>query len=194
MTPQRRTALVSIGAAAVLAAVKLGAGLVSGSLGLDLGGTALRDGSRRRSADVLRDRRLRTAGRRRAPVRARQGGASGCAGGGDCACARQRPRRCARGDATDGNDEPRGRHSVVALRGRGGRALDRPLPHGRLAAHGAALRQRGTALECDSLRQRLRRDARGACAVSPRRRPAIPGATRSQRSSSLLSSCLPPAG
>ena len=34
MTPQRRTALVSIGAAAVLAAIKLGAGLVSGSLGL----------------------------------------------------------------------------------------------------------------------------------------------------------------
>ena len=34
MTPQRRTALVSIGAAAVLAALKLGAGLVSGSLGL----------------------------------------------------------------------------------------------------------------------------------------------------------------
>jgi cation diffusion facilitator family transporter len=34
MSPQRRTALVSIGAAAVLAALKLGAGLVSGSLGL----------------------------------------------------------------------------------------------------------------------------------------------------------------
>jgi divalent metal cation (Fe/Co/Zn/Cd) transporter len=34
MTPQRRTALVSIGAAAVLAAIKLAAGLVSGSLGL----------------------------------------------------------------------------------------------------------------------------------------------------------------
>jgi cation diffusion facilitator family transporter len=34
MTPQRRTALVSIGAAAVLAALKLGAGLISGSLGL----------------------------------------------------------------------------------------------------------------------------------------------------------------
>ena len=34
MSPQRRTALVSIGAAAVLAAIKLGAGLVSGSLGL----------------------------------------------------------------------------------------------------------------------------------------------------------------
>jgi cation diffusion facilitator family transporter len=34
MTPQRRTALASIGAAAVLAALKLGAGLVSGSLGL----------------------------------------------------------------------------------------------------------------------------------------------------------------
>lgn len=34
MTPQRRTALVSICAAAVLAALKLGAGLVSGSLGL----------------------------------------------------------------------------------------------------------------------------------------------------------------
>ena len=33
MTPQRRTALVSIGAAALLAALKLGAGLVSGSLG-----------------------------------------------------------------------------------------------------------------------------------------------------------------
>ncbi len=34
MTPQRRTALVSIGAAAVLATIKLGAGLLSGSLGL----------------------------------------------------------------------------------------------------------------------------------------------------------------
>ena len=34
MTPQRRTALVSIAAAAALAAIKLGAGLVSGSLGL----------------------------------------------------------------------------------------------------------------------------------------------------------------
>src|SRR5688500_16717850 len=34
MTPQRRTALVSIGAAAALAAIKLGAGLASGSLGL----------------------------------------------------------------------------------------------------------------------------------------------------------------
>jgi cation diffusion facilitator family transporter len=34
LTPQRRTALVSIGAAAMLAAIKLGAGLVSGSLGL----------------------------------------------------------------------------------------------------------------------------------------------------------------
>jgi cation diffusion facilitator family transporter len=34
MTPQRRTALVSIAAAAALAALKLGAGLVSGSLGL----------------------------------------------------------------------------------------------------------------------------------------------------------------
>ena len=34
MTPQRRTALVSIGAAAALAALKLGAGLASGSLGL----------------------------------------------------------------------------------------------------------------------------------------------------------------
>ena len=34
MSPQRRTALVSIGAAATLAAVKLGTGLASGSLGL----------------------------------------------------------------------------------------------------------------------------------------------------------------
>ena len=34
MTPQRRTALVSIGAAAALAVLKLGAGIVSGSLGL----------------------------------------------------------------------------------------------------------------------------------------------------------------
>jgi cation diffusion facilitator family transporter len=34
MTPQRRTALVSIGAAAALAALKLGAGIASGSLGL----------------------------------------------------------------------------------------------------------------------------------------------------------------
>jgi len=34
MTPQRRTALVSIGAAAALAALKLGTGLASGSLGL----------------------------------------------------------------------------------------------------------------------------------------------------------------
>jgi cation diffusion facilitator family transporter len=34
LTPQRRTALVSIGAAAVLATIKLGAGLISGSLGL----------------------------------------------------------------------------------------------------------------------------------------------------------------
>ena len=34
MTPQRRTALVSIGAAAALVALKLGAGLGSGSLGL----------------------------------------------------------------------------------------------------------------------------------------------------------------
>jgi cation diffusion facilitator family transporter len=34
MSPQRRTALVSIGAAAALAAIKLGAGLASGSLGL----------------------------------------------------------------------------------------------------------------------------------------------------------------
>jgi cation diffusion facilitator family transporter len=34
MTPQRRTALVSIGAAAALAAIKLGAGVASGSLGL----------------------------------------------------------------------------------------------------------------------------------------------------------------
>jgi cation diffusion facilitator family transporter len=34
MSPQRRTALVSIAAAAALAAIKLGAGLVSGSLGL----------------------------------------------------------------------------------------------------------------------------------------------------------------
>src|SRR6188508_3874555 len=33
MTPQRRTALVSIGAAAALVALKLGAGLGSGSLG-----------------------------------------------------------------------------------------------------------------------------------------------------------------
>src|SRR5215212_833295 len=34
MTPQRRTALVSIVAAAVLVVLKLGAGLASGSLGL----------------------------------------------------------------------------------------------------------------------------------------------------------------
>jgi cation diffusion facilitator family transporter len=34
MSPQRRTALVSVGAAAALAAIKLGAGLASGSLGL----------------------------------------------------------------------------------------------------------------------------------------------------------------
>ena len=34
MSPQRRTALVSIGAAAALAAIKLGAGIASGSLGL----------------------------------------------------------------------------------------------------------------------------------------------------------------
>jgi cation diffusion facilitator family transporter len=34
MSPQRRTALVSIGAAAALAAIKLGAGVASGSLGL----------------------------------------------------------------------------------------------------------------------------------------------------------------
>src|SRR5919112_5337971 len=34
MTPQRRTALVSIAAAAALAAIKLGAGVASGSLGL----------------------------------------------------------------------------------------------------------------------------------------------------------------
>src|SRR5918996_1661018 len=34
MSPQRRTALVSIGAAAVLVALKLGTGLASGSLGL----------------------------------------------------------------------------------------------------------------------------------------------------------------
>src|SRR5215217_9031240 len=34
MTPQRRTALVSIGAAAALIALKLGAGLASHSLGL----------------------------------------------------------------------------------------------------------------------------------------------------------------
>ena len=34
MSPQRRIALVSIGAAAALAAIKLGAGLASGSLGL----------------------------------------------------------------------------------------------------------------------------------------------------------------
>src|SRR6185503_19189420 len=34
MTPQRRTALVSIGAAAALVALKLGTGLASGSLGL----------------------------------------------------------------------------------------------------------------------------------------------------------------
>jgi cation diffusion facilitator family transporter len=34
MSPQRRTALVSIGAAAALAALKLGAGVASGSLGL----------------------------------------------------------------------------------------------------------------------------------------------------------------
>src|SRR4051795_2491757 len=34
MTPQRRTALISIGAAAALVALKLGTGLASGSLGL----------------------------------------------------------------------------------------------------------------------------------------------------------------
>ena len=34
MSPQRRTALVSVGAAAALAAIKLGAGIASGSLGL----------------------------------------------------------------------------------------------------------------------------------------------------------------
>ena len=34
MSPQRRTALVSVGAACVLIAIKLAAGLASGSLGL----------------------------------------------------------------------------------------------------------------------------------------------------------------
>ena len=62
MSPQRRTALVSVGAAVALMGIKLGTGLASSSLGLDLRGAALGHRPRRRAAHVLRDRRRR-AGR-----------------------------------------------------------------------------------------------------------------------------------
>ena len=194
MTPQRRTALVSIGAAALLAALKLGAGLVSGSLGLDLGGPALGDRPRCRAAHVLRDRRLRPARRRRHQYG--HGKAEHLAALAEATVLALVSIAVAALAVTrlDGDDEPRGRHRMVALRRRGARALDRSRPHRRLAQHGAPLRQRGAALERDPLRQRLRGNARRA--RGPRRRGGRLSrrATRSRRSSSPFSCSSPPAG
>ena len=57
MSPQRRIALVSVGAAIVLIAIKLVTGLATGSLGSPLGGGPLGYRSRCRATDSLRGRR-----------------------------------------------------------------------------------------------------------------------------------------
>ena len=82
MSPQRRTALVSVGAAVALMAIKLGTGLASGSLGLV--SEALHSGTDLVAA-LLTFFAIGVAGRpadRVAPVRPRQGGAPGRAGRG----------------------------------------------------------------------------------------------------------------
>ena len=83
MSPQRRTALVSVGAAGALIAIKLAAGIGSGSLGLV--SEALHSGTDLVAAllTFFALGRRDPPGRRRAPVRPRQGGASrrACRGG-----------------------------------------------------------------------------------------------------------------
>ena len=139
MHPQRRTALVSVAAAAVLVLLKLVTGLASGSLGLALGGAPT--GATDLVAALLhpvRRRRCRAACRPPPTRRPREGGA---------------PRRARRGDdprhpepgsslglavarlTRDCCELDRGRRLVDVPRARG-RDRDRREPHDRLAPHG----------------------------------------------------------
>ena len=195
MSPQRRTALVSIGAAAVLAALKLGAGLVSGSLGLI--SEALHSGTDLVAA-LLTFFAIGVSGRP-----ADEGHQYGHG---------KAEHLAALAEAT-----------VLALVSVAVAALAVDAAHGKRRATRSTpawwlflvvavvlaidlsrtvislrtarqLRERGPALERDPLRQRLRGHARGA--RRPRRRGGRLSrrATRSQRSSSPLSCSSPPAG
>ena len=149
MSPQRRTALISVGAACLLIAIKLAAGLASGSLGLLAGGGALGDRSRRRAAHVLRGLGRRAAGGHRAPVGTREGRAPRRARRGRLPHPRQRSDRRARGRAPRRRDRDRGGRDLVDLRGDRSRDRDR-----RVAASvtlRAARRYRSDALLANAL-------------------------------------------
>ena len=200
MSPQRRTALASIAAAALLAALKLGAGLASGSLGLV--SEALHSGTDLVAALLTffavgvagrpADRGTRTATAR------------------PSTSPRSRRRRCSPSsaspspalavDAAHRRDRARDRDCLVGLRGARRRARDRRLAHRRVAA--PARRYDSAALLSNALhfgsdlagtlavlgglvaaapgypRGRLDRRALRRGARAPRRRPADPAQRR----------------
>ena len=134
MSPQRRTALVSVVAAGALIALKLAVGLAHAQPRARLRGAALRHRSRRRAAHLLR-RRLRGA------ARPTGGTTTGTARPSTCP---RSPRRRSSSLAT-GRDHlaaphaahrlelDGGRPDLVRVRRRRRRDRDRHLPHGRLA-------------------------------------------------------------
>ena len=118
LSPQRRTALVSVVAAAALVALKLTVGLASHSLGLV--SEAIHSGTDlvAAPADVLRGRRRGPAGRPEPPVRPRQGRAPRRAGRGRVPRRGERLHRRARARAPGRLREAHGRRDVVGARGR----------------------------------------------------------------------------
>ena len=192
MTPQRRSALVSVVAAAALVLLKLGVGPRDTQPRSDLGGRALGHRSRRRAADVLRRARRRPARRRHASVRPRQGRASLGARRGGGARPRQHLHLRARDRTADRGDERRGADRLVRVRRARDRDRDRREPHDDLVAHRAPLRQRRARLERPPLRQRPRRLGRGADRPRVRAHPGTRTATRSRPSSSACSCCWRP--
>ena len=188
MSPQRRTALVSVGAAVALMGIKLGTGLASSSLGLI--SEALHSGTDLVAA-LLTFFAIGVAGRpadRSHPYG--HGKAEHLAALAEAGVlhARQRRRRGARGRAPRRLDRDRDVDRVVGVRRRRRRDPDRHLAHRRLAAGGAAVLEPGARLERAPLRERPRRHAGGARAACSPSGPAGPRATRWRRCSSRSSS------
>ena len=112
MNPQRKTALVSVGAAGALVVLKLTVGLSAGQPRAGVGGRSLRDGSRRGAAHLLRSGRRGAAGRRLASLRPREGGASRRARRGGVPRGGERPdRRAGRSSASSARGPPTCRRS-----------------------------------------------------------------------------------
>ena len=190
VSPQRRTALVSVVAAAVLIAVKLVVGVAAGSLGL------LADAAHSGTDLVAALLTFFAVGVATKPADEAHlyghGKAEHLAALAEAAFlvlvsllvggARRRAARRV--------DLARRRAGLVGVRRARSRRRDRPLPHARLASRGTTVRERGARLERRCISAQTSSPRSRCSAASSPLAPASPRATRSQRSSSPSSSSL----